>query len=75
MCLTDCNCIEDLWSSNCWQKCTQEVRDEMQGVRNTCLTGEHPSFEDDLDASGLKNEHIDEDEVEFQGEIEQKDEL
>eukprot|EP01053_Blabericola_migrator_P011127 Blabericola_migrator_1__11126@NODE_650_length_7055_cov_154_878363_g476_i0_p3_GENE_NODE_650_length_7055_cov_154_878363_g476_i0NODE_650_length_7055_cov_154_878363_g476_i0_p3_ORF_typecomplete_len427_score86_86Sec62/PF03839_16/3_6e42_NODE_650_length_7055_cov_154_878363_g476_i043755655 len=28
-CYTDCSCVEELWASNCWKKCADEVRAEL----------------------------------------------
>eukprot|EP01055_Gregarina_sp_Pseudo9_P002763 Gregarina_sp_Pseudo_9__2762@NODE_2_length_7458_cov_33_430786_g1_i0_p3_GENE_NODE_2_length_7458_cov_33_430786_g1_i0NODE_2_length_7458_cov_33_430786_g1_i0_p3_ORF_typecomplete_len407_score60_07Sec62/PF03839_16/5_7e41DUF1700/PF08006_11/0_041SURF4/PF02077_15/0_068zfTim10_DDP/PF02953_15/1_9e03zfTim10_DDP/PF02953_15/4_3_NODE_2_length_7458_cov_33_430786_g1_i021283348 len=43
-CYTDCSCVEELWASNCWKKCADDVRGELM-ERNTKCAAQQPEEE------------------------------
>eukprot|EP01057_Protomagalhaensia_wolfi_P004641 Protomagalhaensia_wolfi_Nauph_80__4640@NODE_47_length_4232_cov_143_859289_g38_i0_p2_GENE_NODE_47_length_4232_cov_143_859289_g38_i0NODE_47_length_4232_cov_143_859289_g38_i0_p2_ORF_typecomplete_len492_score113_60Sec62/PF03839_16/3_4e37SURF4/PF02077_15/0_096DUF2254/PF10011_9/43DUF2254/PF10011_9/1_1e02_NODE_47_length_4232_cov_143_859289_g38_i08612336 len=47
-CYTDCACFEELWASNCWKKCSDEVRAELTARNEQCALHE-PEEEIDID--------------------------
>lgn len=39
-CYTDCACVEELWASNCWKKCTDEIREELKERQTKCAASQ-----------------------------------
>eukprot|EP01054_Gregarina_sp_Poly1_P006509 Gregarina_sp_Poly_1__6508@NODE_348_length_9346_cov_198_894493_g291_i0_p3_GENE_NODE_348_length_9346_cov_198_894493_g291_i0NODE_348_length_9346_cov_198_894493_g291_i0_p3_ORF_typecomplete_len407_score59_27Sec62/PF03839_16/3e41SURF4/PF02077_15/0_018MMPL/PF03176_15/0_044DUF1700/PF08006_11/0_63_NODE_348_length_9346_cov_198_894493_g291_i075598779 len=35
-CYTDCSCVEELWASNCWKSCSEQVREELLARNSKC---------------------------------------